>query len=99
MTDNAVSTDPRVNDFRITLKRTQGKWEAEITGMPVPRDIHQAQTFLSRYYKSQRRKIAESFNRTRKQRDELMAEVKEAKRELTHLKGATNARTDKQSDS
>ena len=54
-----------VNDIRIEITRVSGVWKCDIVGIPLPKDIHYAQRFLSKVYQGQRKKIAQNFNQSK----------------------------------
>lgn len=81
--------DSMVNDLELFITRKEGRWDCKITGIPLPRDIHQAQQLLANVYRGQRRKIADNYHASKQKFEERMREVKEAERKLK-VKGQSN---------
>ncbi len=75
-----------VNDIGIVLKREAGEWTCEITGIPLPADIHYAQKFLADVYRGHRKKIARSYHKTKEQFKSIVSETKAAQRSLRAAK-------------
>ena len=73
-----------VNDIGITITRKSGEWKCGLSGVPLPKDIHYAQKFLSDVYRGQRKKIAQNYRQSKLQMKQRLDAVKEGERELKH---------------